>query len=266
MLSLLMLTMGLLSFIVFTFMDKKLDRQVHDENYVKSADEEFRFKDILSIITNKGFILIALLCVFFYSSVFPFIKYATDLMIQKFSVADNWAGTIPGLLPFGTMLMTPFFGGLYDKKGRGATIMLIGAILLMVVHFFFSLPIIDHWFFAIILMIILGIAFSLVPAAMWPSVPKIIPERQLGTAYAIIFWLQNMIALMAVPYIIGWVLDKYCITGHVVKDNVTYTSYNYTLPMMIFTSFGIIAVLFAILLKREDKKKGYGIELPNIRK
>jgi MFS family permease len=116
-----------------------------------------------------------------------------------------------------------------------------------------------------VLIIILGIGFSLVPSAMWPSVPKIIPEKQLGTAYALIFWVQN-IGLMGVPALIGWVLNKYCITGTHLIDGAPVPSYNYTLPMLIFTSFGVVALVFALLLKAEDKKKGYGLEMPNIKK
>jgi MFS family permease len=100
---------------------------------------------------------------------------------------------------------------------------------------------------------------------MWPSVPKIIPEKQLGTAYALIFWVQN-IGLMLVPALIGWVLNKYCITGTHLIDGAQVPSYNYTIPMMIFTCFGIVALVFALLLKVEDKKKGYGLEMPNIKK
>jgi F0F1-type ATP synthase assembly protein I len=100
---------------------------------------------------------------------------------------------------------------------------------------------------------------------MWPSVPKIIPENQLGTAYALIFLVQN-VGLMLVPALIGYVLDKYCVTGQVVRDGITVNTYNYTIPMAIFTLFGILAIVFAVLLKAEDKKKGYGLELPNIKK
>ena len=143
--------------------------------------------------------------------------------------------------------------------------MIIGAILLIFVHAMFSIPFLDNWVLAIVLILILGVGFSLVPSAMWPSVPKIIPEKQLGTAYALIFWVQNW-GLMGVPFLIGKVLDNYCITGQVVRDGLTVNTYNYTIPMMIFTTFGILALVFAFLLKREDKKKGYGLELPNIKK
>jgi len=186
-------------------------------------------------------------------------------MVNKFGVDQSVAGLIPGLLPFGTILLTPFFGNLYDRKGKGATIMVIGSIILIFVHAIFSIPFIDQTVVAIILIIILGIGFSLVPSAMWPSVPKIIPEKQLGTAYAMIFWVQNW-GLMGVPALIGWVLNEYCITGTRLVDGVEVSNYNYTIPMIIFTCFGILALVLALLLKAEDKKKQYGLELPNIKK
>jgi MFS family permease len=111
---------------------------------------------------------------------------------------------------------------------------------------------------------LLGVALSLVPSAMWPSVPKIIPEKRLGSAYSLIFWVQNW-GLMGVPFVIGMVLDKYCITGSVTENGATRPTYDYTIPMLIFTFIGILAVIVGILLKREDKKKGYGLELPNIK-
>ncbi len=265
---LIMLCIGMISFIVYTFMDKKLDKSIAEEagrqNSVES-EESFSVKDIWYIISNKGWWYIALLCVLFYSAVFPFLKYAADLMVNKFQVDPELAGIIPGMLPFGTMILTPLFGNLYDRKGKGASIMILGAVLLIFVHAMYSIPFLRVTPIAIVLIIILGIGFSLVPSAMWPSVPKIIPDKQLGTAYALIFWVQN-IGLMSVPALIGWVLDKYCITGTHLIDGAPVPSYNYTLPMIIFTCFGIIALVFALLLKAEDKKKGYGLEMPNIKK
>lgn len=112
----------------------------------------------------------------------------------------------------------------------------------------------------------IGISFSLVPCAMWPSVSKIIPDKQLGTAYAVIFWLQNLVALFLLPTGLGYILDKYCISGYKIINNAKVPTYNYSLPMIIFMGCGILAIIFAILLKAEDKKKGYGLELPNIKK
>lgn len=255
-----LLCIGLIAYLVFCVMDRKLDASVKEDEAEK--EEPFRIKDIGSIITNKGFWLIALLCVLFYSAVFPFLKYATSLMINKYGLEPELAGNIPALLPFGTILLTPLFGGIYDKKGRGASIMIIGAALLIVVHFLFSLPLLNVWWFATLLMILLGIAFSLVPSAMWPSVPKIIPENKLGSAYALIFYVQN-IGLSMVPLLIGMVLNKYCTLGTNPDGSPIY---DYTLPMIIFTCFGVLAFAVALLLKIEDKKKGYGLELPNMKK
>jgi MFS family permease len=261
-----MLCIGLIAFIMYTFMDKKLDKSqaAYDlDNNVVDEEESFKIRDLFAIITNRGWWYIAILCVLFYSSVFPFLKYAADLMVNKFGVQESLAGLIPSVLPFGTILLTPIFGNLYDRKGKGASIMMLGAILLIFVHAMFSIPILNHWSIAIILVVILGIAFSLVPSAMWPSIPKIIPEKRLGTAYALIFWVQNW-GLMGIPALIGWVLDKYCITGQKVVEGVTVPTYDYTIPMLIFTSLGVMALGFTFLLKAEDKKKGYGLELPNI--
>jgi len=265
--ALIMLCIGLISFILYVFMDKKLDASIEADNAGRPVEpeEEFKLSDISAIFTNKGWWYIAILCVLFYSAVFPFIKYAADLMVNKFGVKESLAGLIPSLLPLGTMVLTPTFGNLYDRKGKGASIMILGSLLLIFVHVMFSIPVFNHWLFAIFLIIILGIGFSLVPSAMWPSVPKIIPEKQLGTAYSMIFWVQNW-GLMGVPALIGWVLDKYCVTGTKVVAGQTIVSYDYTLPMMIFTSLGVLALIFAFLLKAEDKKKGYGLELPNIQK
>jgi len=259
---LIMLCIGLIAFFIYTFMDKKLDASTAAAG-TDLAEEEFKISDIKFIFTNRGWWYIAILCVLFYSAVFPFLKYASDLMVNKFNVSENLAGIIPGLLPFGTMILTPTFGNLYDRKGKGATIMIIGAILLILVHAMFAIPGLNNWLVAIALIIVLGIGFSLVPSAMWPSVPKIIPEKQLGTAYAMIFWVQNW-GLMGVPALIGWVLDKYCIVGTKVIDGQTINSYNYTLPMLIFMFLGVLALIFAFLLKAEDRKKGYGLELPNM--
>lgn len=266
-LCLVMLCIGMISFFIYTFMDKKLDASIVKDNIgrVVEPEEEFKLSDIKMIFMNKGWWYIAILCVLFYSAVFPFLKYASDLMVNKFGVKESLAGLIPALLPFGTMILTPTFGNLYDRKGKGASIMILGAILLIIVHALFAVPFLNNYIIAILLIILLGIGFSLVPSAMWPSVPKIIPEKQLGTAYAMIFWVQNW-GLMGVPALIGWVLDKWCITGTKVIEGRTIPTYNYTLPMLIFMSLGILALVFAFLLKAEDKKKGYGLQLPNIQK
>jgi nitrate/nitrite transporter NarK len=265
---LIMLCIGMIAFFLYAIMDKRLDKSLAEDaisSGLSESEESFNIKDIIYIVKNRGWWYIAILCVLFYSAVFPFLKYATDLMVNKFQIDPELAGTIPGLLPFGTMILTPLFGNVYDRKGKGASIMILGAVLLIFVHAMYSIPVLRATPIAIFLIIVLGIGFSLVPSAMWPSVPKIIPEKQLGTAYAMIFWVQN-IGLMGVPALIGWVLNKYCITGTRLMDGVEVSNYNYTLPMIIFTCFGILALGFALLLKAEDKKKGYELEMPNIKK
>jgi len=132
--------------------------------------------------------------------------------------------------------------------------------MLIIVHLLFAMPLLNVWWFATIVMIVLGVAFSLVPSAMWPSVPKIIPQHQLGTAYALIFYVQN-IGLSLVPMLIGWVIDKYSKTT--LPDGTL--TYNYTIPMLVFTSFGVLALIVSLMLKAEDKKKGYGLEKANIK-
>ncbi len=263
-LGLIMLLVGLISFIVYGVMDRKLEAsEAEEQAKIDSEEEPFRISDIGRILTNRGFWYIAALCLLFYSAVFPFLKYANDLMVQKYHVKATLAGLIPGLLPFGNIFMTPLFGRMVDRKGKAASIMFLGSAMLIVVHLLFALPFFDNWIFALILMVVLGVAFSLVPSAMWPSVPKLIPEKQLGTAFALIFYIQNW-GLMGVPALIGWILDRFCVVSRTtLVDGTVNVAYNYTLPMLVFMSFGILGMLFAYLLKREDRRKGYGLELPS---
>ena len=251
---------GLIALFAFSVMDKKLDKQV-EASAEDGGEDKFSFKDVKHILTNPGFWLIALLCVLFYSCVFPFQKFASELMVGKYGIDENVAGSIVGLPALGALILTPVFGGLVDKRGKAASIMMLGAAMLICVHFIYAIPSIDNWLIAIGLMIILGIAFSLVPSAMWPSVAKIFPVNQLGTAYALIFFIQN-IGLWGIPTLIGWVLDTYCVVGTSGNAN----EYDYTIPMCIFTGLAILSLFVAFLLKVVDKKKGYGLELPNIKK
>ena len=248
------LCIGLISYIVYCVMDKKLDASIAGLGVTEESEEQFKFSDLKYIFCNKGFWLITFLCLIFYAAVFPFLKFATNLMIIKYNVSPDLAGMIPGLLPFGTIFLTPFFGSIYDKVGKGATLMIIGSVLLTVVHVLFAMPLLNVWWFAVIVMILLGVAFSLVPSAMWPSVPKIIPMKQLGSAYAIIFYIQN-IGLSMVPVLIG----------NVIQANTANGTTDYTQPMSIFAMFGVIAVIISVLLKMVDKKQGYGLEESNIK-
>ena len=247
------LCIGLISFIVYNVMDKKEDAA---SAAVQTEPEEgFKFSDLSLLFCNKGFWYITFLCLTFYAGVFPFLKFATKLMVFKYGVPDGTAGLIPAMLPFGTIILTPLFGGIYDKYGKGATLMIMGSLLLTFVHIIFATPL-NNWVLAIAMMIVLGVAFGLVPSAMWPSVPKIIPMKLLGTAYALIFYIQN-IGLSMVPMWIGSVNEKNTSAEGVI---------NYTESMTIFASFGVCAIVISLLLFLEDKKKGYGLELPNVKK
>ncbi|MCK9160738.1 MAG: MFS transporter [Bacteroidaceae bacterium] len=257
---LILLVAGLFAFFLFSILDKKLDRQVK-EAAEEDENDKFSFAHLGEILINPGFWLIAMLCVLFYSCVFPFQKYATELMINKYHIAEDLAGTVAGLPALGALFLTPVFGGIVDKHGKAASIMILGAGMIIFVHLIYSLPFVTYWPIAIALMIILGIAFSLVPSAMWPSVAKIFPSNQLGTAYALIFLIQN-VGLFGVPLLIGKVLDNYCIIGHANGVN----EYDYTLPMIIFTGLAVLSLVVAIMLKVVNKQKGYHLEEPNIEK
>lgn len=249
-----MLCAGMIAFIVYCIMDRKEDASAAALD--AEPEEGFKFSDLATLFCNRGFWYVAVLCLMFYAGVFPFLKFATKLMVMKYAVPENVAGLIPAMLPFGTIFLTPFFGGIYDKYGKGATLMLIGSVLLTLVHITFALPL-NSWILAIVVMVVLGIAFGLVPSAMWPSVPKIIPMKLLGTAYALIFYIQN-IGLALVPVWIGKVNQ-----ANTLADGKTI---DYTQSMTIFACFGAIAIIISLLLIMEDKRKGYGLQKPNIKK
>ncbi|WP_315404261.1 MFS transporter [Hoylesella saccharolytica] len=243
-----LLIIGLLAFLVYTVMDRKFEASVQSSKEENTEDEGFHFKDLKQIFTNPGFWLITLLCLLFYSGVFPFLKFATKLMITNYGVSAEWAGLLPSMIPFGTIFLTPLFGSIYDKVGKGATLMLIGSVMLTTVHLIFASHILPYGWFAVIIMILLGIAFSLVPSAMWPSVPKIIPLKLLGSAYSIIFYIQN-IGLSLVPMMIG---------------KMNGIDPTYTTSMSIFAGFGSAAIVISLILLVVDKKKHYGLQQANI--
>jgi len=208
---------------------------------------------LVNLASNKGYWLIALLCVSFYSSLRPFLKFATDVLVNKYGIGEVTAGWIVSLLPYGTIVLTPLFGSLYDRIGRGATLMLSGSILLTCCHVGLTLPWISATWLATLIMILMGVSFSLVPSAMWPSIPKIVPLQQLGTAYSIIYYIQN-IGLMLVPMWAGNVIGRYTTDGHT----------DFTVPMFIFIGFGIASIILSSILLWADKKEHYGLEEANI--
>lgn len=260
-LCLILLCVSLVAYLAFCVMDAREDREAGEVGIEK---EDFRLSDILNVVRIRAFWYISLLCLTFYGVVFPFLKFGSDLMVQKFGVSTVFAGTAPGLIPMGTMVFTPLFGYVYDRYGKGATLMIVGCLLLTGVMLAFALPFLDFQAAAYVLMVLLGLSFSLVPAAMWPSMAKVVDQRSLGTGYALIFWIQNW-GISGVPLLIGWVLDRFCRTGVTVLDGVTTPAYDYTYPMLVFAALAALSVLFAFLLKGENARKGYGLQEPNCR-
>jgi predicted MFS family arabinose efflux permease len=254
--SLALLCIGLMCFITYGFMDKKLEAQGATEQ----KDDPFKVKDIGKILSLKMFWIVALLCVLYYSAIFPFQKYAINMLQCDLGFTAEQAGLVFFVFPLGAAAITPFLGNYLDHKGKGASMMILGAILMIVCHltFAFIVPATQSVIITYLAIILLGISFSLVPAAMWPSVPKLIDNKLLGSAYALIFWIQN-IGLYAFPMIIGSVLTA-CNPG--VTDP---TKLDYTVPMCLFASLGAVAFILGIYLKILDKKGGYGLEEPNIK-
>jgi len=253
-----LLCVGLISFITYAFMDKKLETQMGSNGEVK--DDPFKISDLKYIFSSKVFWIVSMLCVLYYSAIFPFQKYAINMLQCNLGISAEGAGWIFFFFPLGAAAITPFLGAFLDHKGKGATMLIFGAILMIVCHltFAFLVPMTKSIVIAVAAIVLLGISFSLVPASLWPSVPKLVDNKLLGSAYAVIFWIQN-IGLYAFPMIIGIVLSA-C------NPNQTDPlKYDYTVPMVIFASLGAVALIFGLVLKAMDAKKHYGLEEPNIK-
>jgi MFS family permease len=250
--------------LVYLIFDRVLDQQAQQTN--ESEDERFRVADFLKLIRNPTFLWITSLCVVYYSAVFPFIgAYGPSILHDKFGFSLNLpesAGTlslwewiqiyltngprITGLIPLASLLFTPIFGAFVDRKGKAASMMLLGSVLLIFSHVVLTFFTVNA--LAYVALLGLGIAFSLVPAAMWPSVAKIVPESRLGTAYAAMFTAQN------------WGLALfYWMPGQVLESSDS----NYTLAFAPFVILGFVSIACAIQLKRSDRKYGYGLESPS---
>lgn len=266
-----LLLIGLINFLVFSVMDNKLDKQT-GTTANDTSDEEFKVSDLKYIFTSKMFWIIALLCVLYYSAIFPFQRYATNYLECTLNIPANEAANLFRWFPILAMVLTPFLGSFIDYKGKGASMLMYGALIMILCHtaFAFLLPQFPSKWLALVLIVILGVSFSLVPASLWPSVPKVIDAKILGSAYSLIFWIQN-IGLCFVPKIIGNVLAATNpgiaeLRAQAAEAGTALPAYDYTTCMVIFASFGVVAFFMGILLKIEDKRKGYGLELPNIRK
>jgi len=243
-----LLGIGLIVFVVYMIFDLKLDKQINEDKLLTKPDK-FKFSDVGTLLTNRTYIYVAILCLTFYSAVFPFQDFATDFLYSKFNFPITKGGFIVSLVPLSTAIVTPLFGIFIDKKGKSATVMLYGSIILFLVHFIFAFT----NFTPYIPMIMLGIAFSLVPASMWPTVVKMVDESKIGTAYGLMYSIQNL-GLWGFPILAGIILDKTNPGNPEIK--------NYFGAIIMFAILGFIGLVFAYLLKREDKKNNIGIELP----
>ena len=250
-----LLCIGLVNFIVFGIMDKKFDKQLAQAGMAvgeEGSEEEFHLSDLGAIFKSKMFWIVALLCVLYYSAIFPFQRYATNFLELTLNISAEEGAQLFSCFPILAMVLTPFLGFFLDRVGKGASMLMIGSVIMTACHlcFAFVLPLFPEKWFALLLIVTLGVSFSLVPAALWPSVPKIIDEKILGSAYCLIFWVQN-IGLCFVPKIIG---------------SLKMTTGGYLVPMIVFASFGVLAFILSLVLKAEDVRKGYGLEKPNIEK
>ena len=262
-----LLCIGLLCYTIFCLMDKKLDKQL-GATTTSEPEEEFKISDIGKIFSSRLFWIVAMLCVLYYSAIFPFQKFAANMLQSNLGISATAASDIFRWFPIGAAFITPFLGWFLDRKGKGATMLILGSILMIVCHTTFALilPAIPSKAIAFAAIIVLGVSFSLVPAALWPSIPKIMDKRYLGSAYSLIFWVQNF-GLSGTPIIIGYALEK---TNPGVAEQIAAgaegVAYNYTVPMLLFASLGVLALLFALWLKADDARNHYGLEEPNIKK
>ena len=245
-----LMSIGFLTFVIYTIYDAKLSPK-DDSSAKLAADEEFRMSDIWDLLRNKSFIYICLLCVTFYSAVFPFQAYCPDLLHNKFGLSLSWSGTLTSVIIWGTIIFTPLFGSFVDRRGKRASLMIMGSVLLIISHLTLGLTYVSPY----VAMFVLGIAFSLVPAAMWPSVAMIVEEKKLGTAYGVMASIQNL-GLWGFPILAGYLLDA---TNRGVSADSGQLDYTWTILM--FAGLGVLGLAFAFLLKNADAKSGgYGLE------
>ena len=329
-----LLCIALMMFIVYFFMDKKLDAQTGE---AEEKDDPFKVSDIGKILSSGGFWLVALLCVLYYSAIFPFQKYAVNMLQCNLTLTEAdpntfWGGssvtiiqylimlavavcsftsnfsknktakvglmiaavvalviycwmgymrgtaeTIFAVFPLLAVAITPILGNYVDHKGKAASMLMIGSLLLIICHltFAFILPMFKGSaaggvIVAYLTILVLGASFSLVPAALWPSVPKLVDEKIIGSAYALIFWIQN-IGLWLFPLLIGKVLDKTNqdviaqMNEGLIDAETAAVSYNYTWPLVMLACLGVAALILGIILKAVDKKQHLGLEEPNIK-
>ena len=231
------LALGAILWAVFVAMDAKFDRQTGLTDKVETAEsDKFRFSDVLKVLGNPRFLMIALLCVTFYCCVIRFKKFGVSILLSLFGVDLDIATVLLAMIPFFTILFTPLFGALVDKVGKATLWMVVGSALVLASHLIITFAPQGAAVYAYVSIAMLGIGYSLVPSAMWPSVPKIIPEKNLGTAYSLIYWVQNL-GMWAVPIYVGGIFERYS-NGVSAAIHAEY----------VFVLLGAIAIAVAIML------------------
>lgn len=255
-----LLLLGAVVWSVFITLDARLDRQTRTKEKREIAEEDkFKFSDLFKVLSNKHYILISLLCVFFYCCIISFKKFATSILIPRFDLPLATAKWMVAMIPFFTVVFTPLFGSLVDKVGKATRWMIIGSCLVLLAHLIIAFAPEGVPVFGYIGISLLGIGYSLVPAAMWPTVPKIIPEKNLGTAYSLIYWIQNM-GMLLVPIFVGMIFKRFVNAGMVVNAEAR-AAVN---AEYIFIGLGVAAITVSILLNLSAKKNPHlEIDLPN---
>lgn len=260
---LMLLFLGAILWAIFVAMDAKFDKQLGTtDKVVTSEEDKFKFSDIFRVLGNKHFILVSLLCVFFYCCIISFKKFGTSILIPRFGIDVDTAKWMVTMIPFFTVIFTPLFGTLVDKIGKGTRWMIIGSVLVLTSHLIIAFaPSVTY--FGYLGIALLGVGYSLVPAAMWPSVPKIIPEKNLGTAYSLIYWIQNM-GMLIVPIFVGLIFNKYITADEgdamrIAQEQTAAVGAEY-----IFIGLGVVAVVVSLLFAASSKKNPQlELDLPN---
>lgn len=236
---------------IFVAMDARYDHQegtVRKRGEVKSEDE-FKFSDIIKVLTNPRFVMVALLCVFFYCCIISFKKFGTSIVIPRFGMDVDSAKWTITMIPFFTVIFTPLFGALVDKAGKATLWMIVGAVLVFAAHLIIAFAPQGIPFYGYLGIAVLGVGYSLVPSAMWPSVPKIVPEKNLGTAYSLIYWIQNM-GMLLVPIFVGRIFRNAGAVSVGAEEAVSAAVH----AEYIFIFLGILAMTVAFLLFRSSRR------------
>jgi predicted MFS family arabinose efflux permease len=251
---------GLILFLIYALIDARDEQRRGAVDAASlSADKEFHLRDVVWLLRNTSFRLIVVLCAAFYAVIFPFQDYLADLLKHAYGYSEVAAGDLTSLIPWGAVVFTVIFGAFVDKKGKRATLMVGGALLLVASSLGFALTVPMPG----LLVPLFGVAFAMVPAAMWPAVALIAGVRRLGTAYGLMYWLQNL-CWWSMTLLAGWVLDTTnpAVTAETLKLGTG--AYDYTATMLLFAAIGVIAVAFAVGLKLVDRgPDSHGLELPS---